>query len=95
MANPSGRGGFTPGQSGNPRGRRPNVKSWAEKLRRGLAGEHKPGQTNQERIVEVIIEQAKHGSMEAVKWIADRVDGKVVDAPPAEGGPPSLQDNLP
>ena len=47
--------------------------------------------TNRERIALVAIEQAKSGSMEAVKWIADRVDGKVAELPPAPPGPEGLK----
>jgi hypothetical protein len=78
MANPTGKGGFQKGQSGNPRGRPPAGQSFAEKLRAELAKEHKPGVTKFDRMIEVAAAQAMSGNLQAVQWIADRTDGKVV-----------------
>lgn len=79
MANPSGRGGFAPGRSGNPRGRPLRGRALAEHLRRELDRPHKRGQTNQERIVEVVVKMAVDGNLQALAWIADRTEGKVAD----------------
>ena len=78
-------------KDGNKSGRPKKGQSFAEALRAALDQEHRPGMTNRERIALVAIEQAKSGSMEAVKWIADRVDGKVAELPPAPPGPEGLK----
>jgi hypothetical protein len=77
MANPTGKGGFQKGQSGNPRGRPPAGQSFAEKLRAELAKEHKPGMTKFDRMIEVAVAQGMSGNLQAVMWCADRLDGKV------------------
>jgi hypothetical protein len=78
VPNPTGKGGFQKGQSGNPKGRPPAGQSFAEKLRAELAKAHQPGQTKFDRLIEVATALALDGNLQAVLWIADRTDGKVV-----------------
>lgn len=69
-------GTWKPGQSGNPNGR-PLI---ASRYKRILA-ETDPvsGQSNEERIAHVYVEQAKKGSLAAWEHILERVEGKVPD----------------
>lgn len=69
---------FKPGQSGNPRGRAPRGQTFAETLRTELAAE-RAGLTNRERIARVVVAKAVKGDLDAVKWIVERIDGKVPD----------------
>lgn len=69
---------FQPGQSGNPNGRPPKGRSLADCLRAELSREVK-GKSKQQRIAEVVTRRALKGEMDAVRFIADRVDGKVPD----------------
>ena len=69
---------FQKGQSGNPAGRAPKGQTFAEALRAQLEAV-KNGTSNRDRLAAVVLEKAMKGDLEAVKWIIDRVDGKVAD----------------
>lgn len=65
--------GFKPGQSGNPKGRSKRIQYISEALRDLL---EKPG--NAREIAERIIKDAKAGNYNAINFLADRTEGKVV-----------------
>jgi hypothetical protein len=68
---------WKPGESGNPAGRAPRGKTYADVLRAAL---EKPdpatGKRNLEVIAEKAIALAKEGEVWAIGHIADRLDGK-------------------
>ena len=69
---------FQKGHSGNPRGRPVKGNALAEILRTeldGIVGR----KTRREHIAAKVIEMALAGNMVAVRWIADRTDGKVTE----------------
>lgn len=74
--NPTGKGGFQPGRSGNPAGRPPAGEAFAEVLRAEL-GRSLRGKTNRDAIAARVVAMARAGDLDAVRWIVDRVDGKV------------------
>ncbi len=82
---------FVKGTSGNPRGRPLKGHAFAEILRAMLA-EEKAGITSRERIARVVIAKALKGDMDAIKWIVDRVDGKVTDMVEAHVDRPTIDD---
>ena len=67
---------FQPGQSGNPTGRR-KEKPWRDALTLALKADD--GQKLR-RIAEKVVEAAEAGDLQAIKEIADRLDGKPVQA---------------
>lgn len=67
---------FQPGQSGNPGGRR-KEKPWRDALR--LALNDGDGQKLR-KIAEKVVAAAEGGDMQAIKEIAERLDGKVAQA---------------
>ena len=69
---------FQKGQSGNPNGRPKTGESFAAALARGL-DRVKNGTSTRERIAAVVLAKAEQGDLEAVKWIVDRVDGKMAE----------------
>jgi len=69
---------FQPGQSGNPKGR-PKSITLSEAYRRELARidpNDPQGRTHAEVLAEQMIAKAKTGDVQALKEIADRVEGK-------------------
>lgn len=88
---------FQPGQSGNPGGS-PVKKPFRDALLRVLGekpGKRKPTpeETRMDRVALALVRRAVDGGTDAVKEIADRVDGKVMqqvshggdpDAPPVK-----------
>lgn len=81
---------FETGQSGNPRGRPPKDRALADLLRRELRKKGPDGRTNNAAVVDGLIALARNGSVEAIKVVFDRVDGKLptpVEHTGAEGGP--------
>jgi len=67
---------FAPGVSGNPGGR-PQGPSFAAAIRRQLAERNKSDRTALERIAQTVINKALRGDMDAIRWLADRADGRV------------------
>jgi hypothetical protein len=71
---------FQKGRSGNPNGRPKKGTSFAELLERELDLHHgKSDLTKRKRVVAVVVEQACAGSLDALKWIVERTEGKVAD----------------
>ncbi len=69
---------FQAGKSGNPGGK-PKVKPFADALRMEIAAAGEDGKAL--RIVAAkLLEKAAEGDMQAIKELADRVDGKVAQA---------------
>jgi hypothetical protein len=71
---------FQPGQSGNPGGRPNGYVPFAPALRRELAKADRRNKTQMQKIAEKVVQMALKGDMDAVRWIADRVDGKVAQS---------------
>ena len=65
---------WEPGQSGNPRGRPPGGESFAEALREALTPEKR------KLLAEKAVALAIEGNIQAMTFIADRLDGKPVQA---------------
>ena len=80
MANPNPNPAtrFLPGQSGNPGGR-PKGESFATVLRDLLEREHRKAPNWRAAVAVKAIELAAKGDLDAIKWVADRTDGKVRD----------------
>jgi hypothetical protein len=76
--NPSPVTRFVPGQSGNPGGR-PAGESFASILREALEADHKKAPSWRHALVVKAVAMAASGDLDALKWIADRTDGKVKD----------------
>ena len=70
---------FQRGASGNPRGRPRKGGTFAELLARELARASEDGTSKKERMVAVAVEAACNGELDALKWIADRTEGKTPD----------------
>lgn len=64
------------GQTGNPGGRGKGP-SFSTILRRQLAKVDRRNVSEMEKIGAAVIAKAKRGDIEAARWLADRVDGKV------------------
>ena len=80
MANPTGKGlrPYKPGQSGNPGGR-PKGQSFAAILRDLLDREHRKAPDWRSAVAAKALELAARGDLDAIKWIADRTDGRVAE----------------
>jgi len=78
--NPSPATRFKPGAdwTGNPGGR-PAGESFAAILREALAAQHKRAPTWRHALVVKAILLAERGDLDALRWIADRTDGRVKD----------------
>jgi len=76
---------FKPGQSGNPKGRTPNVKTIPEILQK--IGEEQGtkvpleegGMTKKEVVMQQVYKFAKEGKSWAVQFLAERTEGKIVE----------------
>jgi hypothetical protein len=68
--NPTGKGGFKKGESGNPKGRPPAGKSFAERIRETVSDE------DWTKIIEKATEQALTGDKAARDFLLDRTEGK-------------------
>jgi hypothetical protein len=66
MPNPTGKGGFRPGQSGNVRGRPHGSQNTAARLRREIE-EHAPA------ILEKLVYTASRGNLVAAKFLIERI----------------------
>ena len=71
---------WQPGQSGNPGGRPKGYIPFATVLRRQLAKADRRNKTQLEKVADKVIAMALKGDMDAVRWIADRTDGKVAQS---------------
>ena len=67
---------FQPGQSGNPGGR-PKGESFQAVLRELLDREHRRAPTWRAAVAAKAVELAAKGDLDAIRWIADRTDGRV------------------
>lgn len=71
---------YQPGQSGNPGGKPKGLPSFSAALRRELAKTDRRNVQHLEKIAAKVVAMAMKGDMDAVRWLADRVDGKVVQS---------------
>lgn len=78
------------GQSGNPKGRPPAGRAFAEALR--TVGEE---DGNLEAVARVVWERARQGDMRAVGMLADRLDGKPYKGEAYYEELPELDEELP
>jgi Family of unknown function (DUF5681) len=83
---------WQPGASPNPGGR-PKGESFQAVLRAELEKLH-AGKTNRQVIAEKAVSMAVHGNLDAMKWVADRVDGKVPDRIETDIPSPELLDDV-
>ena len=67
-------GKWKPGTSGNPGGR-PKDSKFAELIRE-IGEQQEQGSTKFERLVNKVYDLALKGDMAAVRWIADRIEGR-------------------
>lgn len=71
---------FQPGQSGNPEGAKPN-KPFASALKRNLARRAVEGNADDlDKAADVLIAKAIDGDLQALKELADRLDGRPAQA---------------
>lgn len=82
---------WLPGESGNPKGRPPNIKYISDYLREELQ-KVTDGKTNAELIAEALIGLSKQPNMRgyvpAIKELLDRIEGKVPDTHKLESDMP-------
>jgi len=71
---------WKPGQTGNPGGRPHGYVPFAPMLRRALLKADRRNRTQMEKIAEKVVAMAAQGDMDAVRWLSDRVDGKVAQS---------------
>lgn len=64
------------GQSGNPKGRPPSEKAFADALRIAVTADDGTGQTKLRAIAEKLVTSAVAGESWAIQQVADRLDGK-------------------
>lgn len=72
---------FEKGKSGNPKGAGLRAKPWRDALQRAVyrrVGKGKDDPKALEKIADAVVDAALAGEMEAVKEIANRLDGKPV-----------------
>lgn len=80
---------FQPGKSGNPGGRPKQTDTFAGVLRDELE-KLSDGQTTRARIAQKAVAMALKGDLDAMKWIADRTDGRVPERLETEIAVPEL-----
>jgi hypothetical protein len=81
---------FVKGQSGNPVGLNPREKAFANSLRLAMSRQDKEGITKLQRVANKLADLAEVGESWAVKEVADRIDGKPLQATELtgkDGGP--------
>jgi len=78
--------GFTPGQSGNPKGRPPGIKYVSEALRERLAKGELDNVTLADLLADSLIKRAKKSDV-ALNILLDRTEGKVTQP---IGGDPTM-----
>lgn len=71
---------WRPGTSGNPKGQEPGTHNFASALRRELKRADRRSVTQLEKIAQKVVKLALTGDMDAIRWIADRTDGKVAQS---------------
>lgn len=80
MPNPDGKGGWQPGQSGNPKGRPRKEESLTDLLRdEALLEDVKDGEgyvTRKQALSKKLWSMALGGDMCAIRYVYDRIDGK-------------------
>lgn len=76
MPNPTGIGGWKKGQSGNPGGRAKKALSLVYELEKLLRGRGPEGEAERRTVARKLIELAKAGNLEAIKYCFDRMDGR-------------------
>ena len=86
-------GKFEKGQSGNPRGRPRSEQAITPWLRK-LLEEKRAGKTRAEHVANAWIKAAEAGDVNAIKALADRVDGKVPDSVDVTSGGKSFSFTL-
>ena len=67
---------FTKGQSGNPNGRPKAGLAFTDQLRLELARRDRDGVTRLRKIAAALVDKAEAGDVQAIREIADRVDGR-------------------
>lgn len=79
MAERNADGTFKPGQSGNPGGRK---KEWLTQILREYMSITDPRakQSRAEKVAVALYREAVKGDVQAIKYIFDRIDGKVKEA---------------
>jgi hypothetical protein len=80
MANPTGKGGFQPGQSGNPKGRPRKGRSLSDILTAAIRAKGDDGIPVRLKLMQKLIDMGLGADLDAIKVIFERVDGKVPDA---------------
>ena len=74
-------GQWTKGTSGNPEGRTPNVQSIPDILREiSLETDPITKELRLVKILRVVFDLAEQGDLKAIRFIADRLEGKPVQA---------------
>ena len=71
---------FMPGQVGNPQGRPPKFKSWADAIQRAIKRRESVDPTALEKLADRLIQKVEEGDIAAIKEFGDRMDGKVPQA---------------
>ena len=66
---------FQPGQSGNPAGR-PKIKPFKDALRKAIDAAGDDGEALRS-VATALLAKAQEGDVQAIKEVADRLDGKV------------------
>lgn len=76
---------FQKGVSGNPGGMPRGTATFSGALRRVLAQTDRRDRTGYERIAAAVVARAIRGDLEAARWVADRVDGRVAQSVEVHG----------
>lgn len=71
---------FQKGQSGNPAGRPVAGKAFADMLRVAVNEAHGDGGTKLRALADRLVAEALAGNVQAIREIADRLDGKATQA---------------
>ena len=78
--NPTGKGGWAKGQSGNPNGRPRKAHSMTEAIARLLDAKGKDGVLVRDAVAAKLTEMALGGDIVALKYVCDRLDGHPAQA---------------
>ena len=77
---------FEKGQSGNPGGRQKGEKIWRDALRRALARREEDDPQALEKLADTLVSMAADGDIQALRELADRLDGKPKQQTEITGG---------